>query len=295
MSEVRRPATVFRAPAEPCPATLGRVAAIALALVLGAFAPRSDAAGEVLSDLDCVVEPSAVVDLGPAVPGRLHETRYDRSDFVAAGTLLARLESGVEEVAVAIAEQVASSETAVELRAATSAFGARTLTRNERLAAESSVSAQALDQVRTEAGIAALQLRQEREGQTLARLELERARAQLARREIRSPIDGSVVERFRETGEYVDAEPVYRVARLDPLHVEVIVPVEYLDRLVAGMGAGVTIAVPGFENVPLAATVRRIDTVADAASATYGVRLVLPNPDLTIPSGVRCSVDFYAS
>ena len=45
----------------------------------------------------------------------------------------------------------------------------------------------------------------------------------------------------------------------------------------------------------LDAVVHRIDAVADPASATFGVLLVLENPDLTIPGGVRCLVDFFAS
>jgi multidrug efflux pump subunit AcrA (membrane-fusion protein) len=61
------------------------------------------------------------------------------------------------------------------------------------------------------------------------------------------------------------------------------------------MTAQISLDVPGFENKVLEAMVRRIDSVADAASATYGVRLTLDNPDLTIPSGVRCQVDFFAS
>ena len=152
-----------------------------------------------------------------------------------------------------------------------------------------------MDQVRTEARIAELQLRQEREAQSLAALELARARVQLARRELRSPIDGTVVQRFHEPGEYVDAEPVYRIARLDPLHVEVIVPVEYLGRVTPGMSAAVTLTVPDLESRALAATVERVDAVADAASASYGVRLRLENPDLALPSGVRCRVDFIES
>jgi len=272
-------------------AVLGTLSAM---LLVGALVPVSSASREVLSDMDCIVEPSAIVDLGAAVPGLLAETLHDRSDFVAAGTLMGRLESGVEEVALAIAEELAGSGTSIELRATTNAFGARTLDRNRRLADDGSISEQRLDEVRTESGIAALQLRQERESQYLAQLELARARTVLARREIRSPIDGSVVDRFHEAGEYVEGDPVYRVARLDPLHVEVIVPVEYLATLEAGMEGAVTIAVPGFEDRVLDATVRRIDAVADAASGSYGVRLVLPNPDLDIPSGVRCEVDFLA-
>ena len=283
-----------------------RAALLVALAVLAAAAPVPSALGSsaasadpgapaVLSGLDCVVEPSTVVDVGVAVPGVLESTRHDRGDAVAAGALMARLESEVEEVAVAIAAEIAASGTAVALRETTSAFGVRTLTRNERLAGADEVSEQALDEVRTEASIADLQLRREREGRTLARLELARARAELARREIRSPIDGRVLERFHEAGEHVDAEPVYRVARLDPLHVEVIAPVEYLGVLAEGMRAGVTIAAPGYADRPLAATLSRIDPVGDAASGTFGVRLELPNPGRGVPSGVRCSVDFFAS
>ena len=142
------------------------------------------AAGE-LDGFDCVVEPSAVVDLGAAVPGVLAETSVDRGDRVASGEKLGQLESRLEEVGVRIAEAIATSATGVDLRAATSAFGARTSSRNERLAATSAVSEQTLDQVRTEARIAGLQLQQERESQALAELELERARADV--RELAAP------------------------------------------------------------------------------------------------------------
>ena len=38
------------------------------------------------------------------------------------------------------------------------------------------------------------------------------------------------------------------------------------------------------------ATVDAIDPVIDAASDTFRVRLVLPNPGNAIPAGIRCSV-----
>lgn len=246
------------------------------------------------TDMDCVVEPSIVVDVGSAVPGLLAEAFHDRSDFVQQGALMARLESAVEEVSLAIAGAAAEDGSTLALRQLTASFGARTLDRNQVLSKSASISPQTLDQVRTEAEIAQLQVKQEEESRLLAVLELERAKALVARREIRSPIDGVVMQRFRSAGEYVDSEPVYRVAQLDPLNVEVIVPIDYLSTLEPGMRAHVTLAVPGFQNQALEAKVERIDAVADAASATYGVRLVLDNPDLAIPSGVRCRVDFEA-
>lgn len=263
--------------------------------LMGLMVSSSSASLELLSDMDCVVEPSATIELGSAVPGLLAESYYDRSDFVSEGTLVARLESNVERVSYSIAEHLATSHTAVKLRTLTAQFGDRTRSRNQKLLKTSSISQQVMDQVTTEAEIGKLQLLQEQESRRLAELELDRAKAALDRREIRSPITGTIVKRYKGAGEYVDGEPVYQIARLDPLHVEVIVPVDQLGIVQAGTIAAVNLDVPGFRNEVLSAVVRRIDAVADAASGTYGVQLTLDNPDLSIPSGVRCQVDFLAS
>jgi len=268
----------------------------ATALLITVFmASPINAGREVLSDLDCVVEPSSIVHLGSAVPGLLAATSYDKSDFVSPGTVMAKLESRVEEAALAISEELAAHATAVELRKTTASFGERTRERNATLLLTSSISKQNMDQVETESVIANLQVRQERENIRLAQLRAERDRAALERRMIISPIEGTIIQRFKSAGEYVDSDPVFEIAQLDPLHVEVIVPLEYLGDIESGMRGGITVLAPGFEDQVLDASVRRIDAVADAASATYGVRLVLNNPELKIPSGVRCQVDFFSS
>lgn len=266
----------------------------ALAISLGQLANANDG-NDLLSDMDCIVEPSRLIDLGSSVPGLLSESYYDKSDFVSAGTLMARLESDVERMSLAIATEAASSSTAIALREETARFGDRTRVRNAELLESESISKQVMDQVSTEAKIARLQVRQEQEATRLALLEVERAKAVLERREIVTPVSGSVTQRYLSAGEYVDSEPVYQIAQLDPLHVEVIVPIDYLGILETGTTASVTLDVPGFRDGAFPADVRRIDSVADAASGTYGVRLVMDNPDLSIPSGVRCRIDFYAS
>lgn len=266
--------------------------AILLTIIM---APPISAGREVLSDLDCVVEPSKVVQLGSAVPGLIASTSYDRSDFVSPGTVMATLESRLEQASLAIAEEVATHGTSVDLRQATASFGERTRERNAELLKTSSISRQNMDQVETETRIARLQVQQERENQRLADLRVERERAALDRRKVVSPIEGTVVERYKSAGEYVDHDPVYKIAQLNPLHVEVIVPLEYLGQVESGMRGAVTVLAPGFDNKVIDAQVRRIDAVSDAASATYGVRLVMDNPELKIPSGVRCQVDFFTN
>ncbi len=265
-------------------------------LMLVVFTANPISAGrEVLSDLDCVVEPSQVVRLGSAVPGLLATTKYDRSDFVSPGSVMATLESRVEQASLAISEEIAAHATAIDLRRASASFGERTKKRNASLLKTASISQQNMDQVETESRIAGLQVKQEKENLRLAQLRVERDRAALERRMIVSPIEGTIIKRFKSAGEYVDNEPVFEVAQLNPLHVEVIVPLEYLGQIESGMSGGVTILAPGFDDQVLNAEVRRIDAVADAASATFGVRLILDNPELKVPSGVRCSVDFFSS
>jgi hypothetical protein len=82
------------------------------------------------------------------------------------------------------------------------------------------------------------------------------------------------------------------VAQLDPLHIEVIVPVEQLGQVRPGMRAKVWAEAVGDDTWE--ATVSRVDRVADVASGTYGVRLSLPNPDYRIPAGLRCQMSWLA-
>ena len=270
------------------------VAVIASAFLVSGVKP-ADAAKTGLSGFDCVVQPSIVADLGVAVPGIINVLHFDRADYVSAGTVLAELDSDLERASLALAERLSTVSTALELRQLNAAFGSRTLERNQALYQKSSISRQTLDQVKTESRIAALQVQQERENREIARLEAERAKAALKRRQVISPIDGAITERYKSIGEYVSDEPVFQVAQLDPLRIEVVVPLKNLNEIESGMNADVTLLVDGFGDENRIATVRRIDPVADAASGTYGVWLELPNPDLTIPSGVRCQVDFLAN
>jgi len=248
-----------------------------------------------LSDVDCLIEPSMVVELGSAVPGLLDVLVFDRNDFVQEGAVMGKLESSVEATLVEIAEQVASSSTGVQLRELSAAFGVRTQQRNEELLASKSISAQNMDQVTTETRIAELQLQQERETVRLAKLEVERAKATLNRRYIKSPISGTVTQRYRHPGEFVDSDPIFQIAQLNPLHVEVLLPVSELGTVNVGSNVDIRLDVPGFENEIFNGEVRRIDSVADAASGTYGVRVELANPELKIPSGVRCLADFHGA
>ncbi len=268
-----------------------RYQAVSLALILvcatGAAFSDEDSTADI-GTLDCVINPSIVADLGSSAPGILNEVLVDRSDFVKAGDIIAKLQSDVQTASVNLARKQATSNAEIDLQSVNADYGIRLHKRSEALFERRVISDNDLDETETEAHLAKIQLRQARENKTIAQLELVRAREVLKQRTIESPITGVVMERFKVAGEYVDEEPIVRVAKLDPLHVEVIVPVEQLGKIKTGMMADVWS--DAVDDTHWEARVTRVDLVSDIASGTYGVRLTMPNPDLKIPAGLRCQM-----
>lgn len=248
------------------------------------------AGSEPLPVFDCVIEPSEIVDIGSAVPGLIDMIYARRSDSIGKGEVVAALDSSVANANAILSKARAELTTSINLRQESAAFGSRTSERNHALYQKKAISIQEIDKLDTENRIAQLQVRQEKDNKKIAVLTYDRARAVLDRHSIRSPIAGVVMERFKSVGEYIEDDPVMRIAQIDPLHVEIILPVKYIGRLVPGRRAEVTPNVPGY--LPRVATVSRVDKVADAASGTFGARLILPNPDHSVAGGLRCSLSF---
>jgi len=240
-------------------------------------------------DYDCLVEPDKVVLLSMAVDGVLAEVAVDRGDAVQAGQLVASLESSVEQAIVAQTRAQAKQSSEISLRKAELALAQRQAGRIEGLFKRKNASAQERDEARTDVDIAVARLGQAREAKRLTELELVRAEAALARRSLHSPFDGVVVERFRVAGEYVENEPVVKIARIDLLHVEAILPAERFGAVSPGQTASVILSLDGQE-VVRSARVERVDPVLDAASGTFAVRLQLPNSDGSVPSGLECQM-----
>jgi RND family efflux transporter MFP subunit len=247
-------------------------------------------AGVRAEPLSCLIQPYQEADIGTQVVGVIDHVLVERGDFVKKGQPVVQLNSDVERAALAAAKLRA--EATADLRAAASnhEFAQKKKVRTDDLYQKNFVSQQATDQASTEAQVAEMKLRQVREQQRLAHQELALAQAQLAQRTIRSPLNGVVVEKYLSEGERVEEKAVVKVATIDPLKVEVIVPASYFSKIKQGMGANVKPEMA--EAGPQAAKVVVVDKVIDAASNSFRVRLELPNPNYQLPPGLRCKVDF---
>jgi RND family efflux transporter MFP subunit len=250
-----------------------------------AVGANSDAA-----TFDCVIQPTEVVELSTPVPGIIDTIDVDRSDPVEKDQVVAKLQSGVEQAQVDLSKQRAGFDGEIESKRASRDFARRSQQRTQKLYNKKAVPFHVLDEAKTDAILAATELSTAEQNKRMAELELERAEATLALRTVRSPISGVVVERLKSPGERVEDTPILRIAQIDPLRVEVIVPVGKFGTITKGMRAEVTPELA--KRRKYIAQVTIVDKVVDAASGTFGVRLELPNPGNYIPGGLRCDLTF---
>ena len=239
--------------------------------------------------LDCMIQPHQVVQVGSPVPGVIDQVLVDRGDRVTQGQPIVQLQAHVERAALAVARERAEGSGEVKVAASSQELARRELQRAQELYDQNFVSKTYLDKARAESGVAGGRTDQAHERRKQANREVELATAQLEQRTIRSPITGVVVERFMSAGEYVDQKPMLRLASIDPLRVDVLVPAVAFGQVEPGMTGKV---VPELLNQSEhQATVKSVDRVIDAASNTFRVRLELPNPAAALPAGLRCKVD----
>ena len=260
---------------------------VAFRAVLLAFSALSS--GLRAEAVDCLVTPSAQVDLVFAVPGLIAEAPGDRGSVVHKGDMLARLDTTVEEVALKFAQERAGAHAAIDAAQARLEAATKSLERVQSLADKGLAPQADADLARLERDQAANELRDRQETQGAAALEIERNAALLDQRRLYSPIDGVIVDRLAEQGEFVDRQPVFRVARLDPLHVEVIAPDTAFGRVNLGDRLEVILQNPA--DLRVSAEVSVVDGFVDAASGTFRIRLDLPNPEGKITAGFRCALE----
>ena len=243
------------------------------------------------ASFDCVMNPVLTVKLGSPVPSILSEVLVDRGDLVKKGQIIARMESSVEKAAVVANEARASSNAEIEAKQAMLEQKSGVYKRKADLQIRNIASTQDVETAQADFNVATQDVALAQLNKKMAELELDRARASLEQRTIRSPLDGIVVDRSLGPGEYVRPDAnIVTLASIHPLNVEAYLPVRYYGQLKVGDTAVV------YPDDPVGgdhkATVSIVDQVFDAASGTFGVRLDLPNPDNLLPGGLRCHVTF---
>jgi len=239
--------------------------------------------------LGCLIEPFSVAEVGSQVIGVLQSVHVERGDYVRKGQLIAQLRSDLERAAVAVAESRMRGDAEVAAAAAASALARQKLARSADLARREFISPQALDQARAEAEVAEQKLEQAREQKRIFAREHELAQAQLALRQIVSPVNGVIAERYMSAGERVEEKAIVRVATIEPLRVEIVLSAALFGTVRVGDQIGVLPEIPNA--APRKGKVVLVDRLVDGPSNTFRIRLELPNPGRALPAGLRCKAE----
>jgi RND family efflux transporter MFP subunit len=239
--------------------------------------------------LGCLIEPERVAEIGSQVIGIVEHVHVERGDVVRKGQVLATLRADVERASVQVASTRSQVDAEVISAEANLKLARITQKRQEGLVAKKFISEQALDKAIADTEIAAQRLALIKEQLRTSSSELSLARAQLDQRTIRAPIDGIITDRYVWPGERVEEKALFRIAKTNPLRVEMVISVTSYGTITKGMQLSVAPQLPNMQ--ALDATVTLVDKLIDGASNTFRVRAEIKNPDSEIPAGLRCKVE----
>ncbi len=242
------------------------------------------------AELDCLVKPEMYVELSSPVDSVMEEILVETGDTVTRGQPLAKLEASVEKAKLELARLNAKSVSEIENRKEQLRYAKRYLKRMTDLLDKNSVSQYEKDKAATEVALARIELKKAKEKWNIAQLNLGLAQTQLDLKTINSPIDGIVVDRYAMVGESVSDRTIMKLAKVDPLKVELIAPTEYFGLIQKGMKVEIYPEQPA--NQVFTATVTVVDQLIDPASGSFTVRMLLPNPDDKLVGGVNCLANF---
>lgn len=167
--------------------------------------------------------------------------------------------------------------------------------------ADKSISQTEMDRLRLIVEKNRLEVEQSQEKMEIAKLtaqlretELRLIQTQLAKHEIKSPIQGMVVSVFRRGGEWVEtSDSVVRVVRIDRLRAEGFIRNEeaLLDLMQAS--AQVTVELPGREPIQVEGKVVFVDPEVDPVNGQVRVWVDLDNRDLKLRPGLRAEMTIF--
>ena len=242
--------------------------------------------------IEAFTEPYRVLDLAASEAGILQRVAVKQGDRIAAGDLVASLNTDVLRAQLDIARVRADLKGRINKARADVTQKRRRYGKLAGLHQNGHASPEEIDTAKSNLEIAEAGLLEAQESQKLAALEQKQIEAQLRRREIRSPFDGQVVKLEKDEGEYVASlEPVVaQIVQLDKLRVKFYIDTTRARAVQRGDQLNVLLL---NANQQVASTVEFVSPVTDADSRTVRVEAVIDNADQRYRSGVPVRLASY--
>lgn len=248
------------APAQGPPPALVVVAPAAA----GKIAPQSEFVG--------TVHFKVVSDVAAEVGGKVAKVSFEEGDKVAGGSVLVRLDSALLEKSIASME-ASHAQAAAEMTSAELEFK-----RIEPLYEQELASGSSYDDAR----LRAVALNGKADS---LKAGVEGLKVELAKKEVRAPFDGVVLQRFVDKGEWVDSGGrVATIAAYDEVDITVNVPQEIMTVVRPGMKAAVKAGGRSYTGKVVA-----VVPSGDVKTRTFPVKVRVKN-DSSFAEGMGASV-----
>lgn len=265
-----------------CPLSIGRLGC----LVLGCLAYSSLNRQATATELDGFTEPLRTIKVASDETGTIADILVEEGTYVHAGQTLARLNSEIHEALLAIANQNMKAEGRLLSIQADLQLRESRLSKLREIRHEGFARQEEVDRAEMELEVAKANLHAAKEDVTAKQLEHKKALAQLGRRTIYSPIDGTVTVRHRDRGEFVapNAPEIVTVAQLDVL----LANFTLTGKQAATVKKGDSVTVAFSDGDDAQGTVEFIAPVMDAESGSVLIKVRIDNSHQGYRSGQRC-------
>ena len=228
-------------------------------------------------EVEAISMPSADILLSFVMTGRVSEILVKEGDPVEKDTLLAALDDRTEKIKVE--ELKASAQDRIRINVATAELNQKKLDLKKLTSAQKKgvVTKWELEHASLNAQIAALSLQAVILEHKQNQRRYKHAMSQLERMRITAPISGRVEKVFVNPGESVKSlDPVIQIIQIDPLWIDVPVPLPQVKELSKGQLVSVLFSSAGPDETA-SGKIIHISSIADAASDTLRIRVAVPN------------------
>lgn len=202
------------------------------------------------------------IEVANEVPGVIEEINFDSGDMVERGDVLIRLNSAIDEAAV-------------RTRKAEAQLAEQEFKRVSDLLPRRAVSQSQYDE--SKANFDAAEAR------------VNEAEAQLSKKVIRAPFNGTVGLRMVDQGEYLaTGSPIVEINMLDPIYADYTLSEKELSEIAIGFNVGVEVAAVRGETFE--GEITAINSSVNPETRTVRIRATLPNPGNKLKPGMFASV-----
>jgi membrane fusion protein (multidrug efflux system) len=203
------------------------------------------------------------IEVANEVPGVIQQINFESGDLVSTSDVLIRLNAAIEEAAL-------------RTRGAEAQLARQEFQRIADLLPRRAVSQSQYDQAKA--------------NYDAANARVNEAEAQLSKKIIRAPFDGTLGIRLVDQGQYIaTGTPIVEINMLDPIYVDYTLSEKNLPDVAVGYAVAATVAAA--PNTEFKGTVSAINTSVNADTRSVRIRATLANRDLRLRPGMFATVN----